>query len=43
MASEEDAPIPETHFERPVMGAGKKEGPMVWVVKQSFARSTPEG
>jgi len=43
VASEEDAPIPETRFERPVMGAGKKEGPMVWVMKQSFARSTPEG
>jgi cytochrome c-type protein NapB len=33
VASEEDAPIPKTHFERAVMGEGKKGGAMVWVVK----------
>jgi nitrate reductase cytochrome c-type subunit len=28
----EDAPLPETHFERAVMARGKKGEPMVWVV-----------
>lgn len=30
--SEEDAPLPETHFERAVMARGGKGEPMVWVV-----------
>ena len=33
-ASEEDAPIPATHFERPVMAKGGKADSMVWVVKR---------
>jgi cytochrome c-type protein NapB len=31
--SKEDAPLPESHFERAVMARGKKDEPMVWVVK----------
>jgi nitrate reductase cytochrome c-type subunit len=32
VASAEDAPLPESHFERAVMARGKKSDPMVWVV-----------
>jgi len=31
--SKADAPIPESHFIQPVMGAGKKGSPMTWVVE----------
>ncbi len=31
--SKEDAPLPESHFETPVMGKGAKGEAMVWVVK----------
>ena len=34
VSSEEESPIPDTHFERPVMREGKKGEPMVWVVKK---------
>jgi nitrate reductase cytochrome c-type subunit len=33
VASEEDSPLPKSHFSRAVMGAGKKGESMVWVVK----------
>lgn len=29
----EDVPLSDVHFERPVMGQGKPDGGMVWVVK----------
>lgn len=32
-ASEDDAPLPRSHFSRAVMGEGKKGESMVWVVK----------
>jgi len=28
----DDVPLPDTHFKRPVMGEGKKDQAMVWVV-----------
>jgi cytochrome c-type protein NapB len=31
--SEEDSPLPETHFERAVMAKGKPGDPMIWVVQ----------
>jgi len=33
VASEEDSPLPRSHFSRAVMGKGGKGEPMVWVVK----------
>jgi cytochrome c-type protein NapB len=31
--SKEEAPVPDSHFERPVMGKGQQGEPLVWVVK----------
>ncbi|HEY5656386.1 MAG TPA: nitrate reductase cytochrome c-type subunit [Myxococcota bacterium] len=33
-ASEADAPIPKSHFQRPVMRSGKQGEPMVWMVEK---------
>lgn len=34
VTGEEDMPIPDTHFERPVMAAGGPGNPMQWVVER---------